>query len=73
MLASKDDNLTVLQKTITGFFSDVNGLGPGNIKKIIMAGYDSVENNRDDHRRLFEDPGFKEKSATKLHTNISLK
>ena len=40
MLASKEDNTTVLHKTITGFFTDVDGLGPGNIKKIINAGYD---------------------------------
>ena len=74
MLASKDDDLTVLQKTITGFFSDVDGLGPGNIKKIIMAGYDSVPKiiamTTDDFLKV---PGFKEKSATKLHTNIQSK
>lgn len=74
MLASKDENITVLQKNITGFFADVDGLGPGNIKKIINAGYDSVPKiismTIDDFLKV---PGFKEKSANKLHTNIQSK
>tara|TARA_Y100000748_G_C15494986_1_gene487898 strand:+ start:91 stop:2973 length:2883 start_codon:yes stop_codon:yes gene_type:complete len=74
MLASKDENITVLQKNITGFFVDVDGLGPGNIKKIINAGYDSVPKiismTIDDFLKV---PGFKEKTANKLHTNIQSK
>ena len=74
MLESKHDDITVLQKTITGFFADVDGLGPGNIKKIINSGYNSVPKiiamTIDDFLKI---PGFKEKSAIKLHTNIQAK
>ena len=44
VLADKDSNNTVKEKNIVQFFKnlDVEGIGPGNVKKIMTAGFDSV-------------------------------
>lgn len=74
MLVSKEDNVDVLRKTITGFFSDVEGLGPGNISKIVAAGFDTIPKiiamDVEDYLTI---SGFKEKTANKLHNNIKAK
>ena len=76
MLVNKDDNQVVREKNITGFFKaiGVDGLSAGNVKRIMEAGYDSVPKilamNKEDFLKV---PGFKDKMATKLHTNIHTK
>ena len=73
MLTNKADDATVLEKNIAGFFKgiEVDGLGPGNIKKIIAAGYDTVATiiamTKAD---LLKVDGFKEKTAAKLYDGI---
>ena len=44
MLVNKDDNETVKEKNIAGFFRilGVDGLSIGNVKRIMAAGFDSV-------------------------------
>ena len=69
--AEKDD--TVIEKNIIGFFKglEVDGLGPGNVKKIIAAGYTSVPQiiamGEDDFLKV---DGFKKKMAEKVYTSI---
>ena len=74
MLKSKDDDENVIEKNIMQFFSDVDGLGPGNMKKIIKAGNNTVPKilamSKEDYLKV---SGFKEKLATKIHKNIQNK
>jgi DNA ligase (NAD+) len=73
MLTNKDEDSTVKEKTISGFFAniEVEGLGPGNIKRMIEAGYDSVAKIIAlSEADLLKVEGFKEKLALKIHTNI---
>ena len=73
ILDNKEDDATVKEKNIVGFFKgiEVDGLGPGNVKKLIETGYDSVPIiiglTKDDFLKV---PGFKEKTATKLYNGI---
>ena len=73
ILENLSDNKIVLLKTIEAFFIklDVAGLGRGNIKRIMDAGYDSIPKiltmTVDDFMKV---DGFKEKKATKIHTSI---
>ena len=73
ILVNKEDDVTVHEKNVTAFFKGigVHGLGAGNIKRIIEAGYDTVPKiigmNKDDFLKV---PGFKEKIATKLYNGI---
>jgi NAD-dependent DNA ligase len=73
MLVNKKQNKIVVEKNIVGFFKGlgVECLGPGNIRKIIEAGYDTIPKiiamTTED---LLTIPTFKEKMATKIHTNI---
>ena len=71
MLETPTDNITVVTKNITQFFDGVDGLGPGNIKKIINSGFNSVSKiigmSKNDFLNV---QGFKEKTANKLYTNI---
>jgi len=74
MLKSKDTNETVIEKNIMQFFTDVEGLGPGNIKKIVKTGYNSVPKILAMSKKdFFEVPGFKDKLSTKIYTNIQNK
>ena len=73
MLVNKKQNKIVVEKNIVGFFKGlgVECLGPGNIRKIIKAGYDTIPKiiamtTAD----LLTIPTFKEKMATKIYTNI---
>ena len=73
ILKNASTNKTVLMKSITYFFKDIGvaGLSSGNIKRIMDADYDSIPAilamTKDD---FLEVEGFKEKLATKIHTNI---
>jgi len=73
MLMNKADDLTVKEKNITAFFSslEVDGLGAGNVKKIIAAGFDSVPKilamTESDFMKV---QGFKQKMAQKVRESI---
>lgn len=73
MLENKDDDLTVREKNITGFFKgiEVDGIGSGNITRIMEAGFDSIpkilEMSKAD---LLTVDGFKDKMVDKLHKGI---
>ena len=76
ILKNAEDNSDVIEKKILAFFEslDVAGVGKGNVKKIIKAGYDSlamilamtVED-------FLEVEGFKEKMANKVYNSIHSK
>ena len=76
MLKNAENNGVVLMKNISGFFKgiEVNGLGDGNIKKMLNAGYNSVPKiikmTQEDYLKV---DGFKEKTATKLYDGIKEK
>jgi NAD-dependent DNA ligase len=64
---------TVKEKNIVGFFKglEVDGLGPGNVKKIMKAGYDTVPKiiamSEEDYLKV---DGFKKKMAEKVFNSI---
>jgi DNA ligase (NAD+) len=76
MLTNKMDNITVKEKNITLFFSslEVDGLGAGNVKKIMSAGFVSIPQmlamTEADFLKV---PGFKQKMATKIKESIQEK
>ena len=76
MLTNAADDPTVKEKNITGFFKgiEVDGLGGGNVSRIIDTGYDTVPKiiNMSITDFLKVD-GFKEKMATKLYTGIQIR
>ena len=73
MLVDKTGDATVREKNILGFFKilEVEGVGPGVVKKLIDAGYNSVpailRMTEDDFLAL---DGFKKTMAHKVYTNI---
>tara|TARA_Y100000816_G_C26104504_1_gene586399 strand:- start:397 stop:3660 length:3264 start_codon:yes stop_codon:yes gene_type:complete len=71
MLETTNNNEIVLTKNITLFFDGVDGLGPGNIKKIVNSGFNTVSKiigmSKNDFLTI---QGIKEKTANKLYTNI---
>ena len=73
ILDNKQDDITVREKNITGFFKglEVEGLGPGNVKKLVAGGYDTVPKiiamTKKDFLKI---EGFKEKLATKIYEGI---
>ena len=73
VLKNAENNSIVLLKNIAGFFKglEVDGLGDGNIQKMINAGYNSVPKiikmTKEDYMKV---DGFKEKTATKLYEGI---
>ena len=75
MLQNKADDVTVLEKNITLFFSsiEVDGLGAGNVKKIMAAGFKTVPRilamTAVDFLSV---DGFKEKTATKIKESIAV-
>lgn len=74
LLTDKSSDATVKEKTISGFFAniEVDGLGPGNIKRMIEAGYDTVAKIIAlSEADLLKVEGFKAKLAHKIHTNIA--
>lgn len=76
MLINAAEDPTVKEKNITCFFKgiEVDGLGGGNVSRIIETGYDTVPKiikmSINDFLKV---DGFKEKMATKLHTGIQEK
>jgi DNA ligase (NAD+) len=76
MIENKSEDTTVREKTITAFFKiiGVEGLGPGNIKRIIDTGFNTVTKiismSKDDFLTV---EGFKEKMATKIYEGIKEK
>lgn len=73
VLKNKSSNKTVQSKNITFFFKtlDVDGLGPGNIERIINSGFDSVPKIiYMTPEQLLSIDGFKEKMSKKIHDNI---
>ncbi len=73
MLLNKADDATVKEKNITLFFSslDVEGLGAGNVKKIIAAGFDTVVKIlKMSEADFLTVQGFKQKMATKVRESI---
>ena len=73
MLVDKKANSTVNQKVVTAFFKTigVDGLGPGNVKKIIAAGHSSIPQIIAMTREQFmEVEGFKKKLSDKIYDGI---
>ena len=76
MLLNINEDPVVIEKNITGFFKgiEVDGLGGGNVARIIETGYDTVPKiicmTKDDFLKV---DGFKDKMATKIHTGIKQK
>jgi DNA ligase (NAD+) len=73
LLEDIDNDETVKEKNITGFFRgiEVEGLSSGNVSRIISAGYDSVAkiiNMSIDN--FLEVEGFKMKMASKIYNGI---
>jgi NAD-dependent DNA ligase len=76
MLENKEDDKTVLEKNITGFFKgiEVDGLSEGNVKRIMEAGFDSVPKILKMSKANFMTiEGFQEKMAQKIHSGIQKK
>ena len=76
MLKDKTSDSVVLEKSITQFFKgiEVDGMGPGNVKKLIDAGYNSIcKIVHITKEQLLGVEGFKEKMADKLHEGIQTK
>ena len=76
ILENVTGNETVLEKQIAAFFKgiEVDGLGPGNVKKIIKAGYNSVPKIlRMTEADLLKVEGFQQKTAKKLFDGIHAK
>lgn len=73
ILEDVEQDETVKEKNIVGFFKglEVEGLGPGNVKKIIKAGYESVPQiiamTEEDFLKV---DGFKKKMAEKVYKSI---
>ena len=72
-LKNKKEDATVNEKIITAFFKilGVEGLGPGNVKRIIEGGFDTIpkiiDMTKEDFMKI---EGFKEKLATKISDGI---
>ena len=73
LLQNKADDATVKEKNITYFFTnlEVDGLGAGNAKKIIAAGFDTVPKILSMTEADFlQVAGFKQKMAQKIKESI---
>ena len=61
---------------IAGFYKalEVDGLGPGNVKKLVNAGYNTIPKvGRMTVDNFLDIEGFKSKTATKIHDSIQTK
>lgn len=73
VLETMENNPVVLQKNIEFFFKklDIKGIGPGNVKKMIKAGLDTVPKIlKASKEELLTVDGFKEKTVNKIRANI---
>jgi DNA ligase (NAD+) len=76
LLENMEDDDTVKEKNITGFFRgiEVDGLSSGNVKRIITAGYDTIAKIlKMKVVDFLKVEGFKDKTATKLYEGIQQK
>jgi DNA ligase (NAD+) len=72
-LKNLNNNKEVQIKIIAKFFKtlEVEGIGEGNVKRIVNAGYDSISKILAmSYENIFNIEGFKEKSSTKIYKNI---
>jgi len=73
LLENKNDDPTVREKNITGFFTEigVEGLSSGNVRRIMAAGYDTVPKivkmEKTDFAKV---DGFQQKTVDKLYDGI---
>ena len=73
VLKNPESNETVLLKNITGFFKtlEVEGLGEGNVKKLIKANHNTIQQilalSKEDIESI---DTFKDKMATKIYNSI---
>ena len=76
LLKDLSQDETVLEKNIAGFFKgiEVDGLGPGNVSKLVKAGYNTIPKiihmKKSDFLKV---DGFQEATATKLSEGIRAK
>ena len=73
VLETIENNPIVLQKRIQFFFKklDIKGIGPGNVKKMIKAGLNTVPKIlKATREELLTVDGFKDKTVEKIRTNI---
>jgi len=73
ILENAEDDATVREKNITGFFKgiEVDGLGAGNVTKIVASGFDSIPKIiKMSKADLLTVDGFKDKMATKVFDGI---
>jgi len=73
LLENPGDDMVVREKQIAAFFKgiEVDGLGPGNVKKIVLAGHDSVAKIlRMTSADFMTVRGFQDKTAKKLYEGI---
>jgi NAD-dependent DNA ligase/DNA polymerase/3'-5' exonuclease PolX len=76
ILENAADDPTVREKNITAFFVglEVEGLSSGNVKRIIAAGYDTIQKivhmQKEDFKKA---EGFKDKMADKIYTSLHAK
>jgi DNA ligase (NAD+) len=76
VLKNVDENDTVKEKNIVGFFSDleVEGLATGNVRRIMAAGFDTVPKILKMTEADFKDvDGFKKKMIEKVRTSMKEK
>jgi len=73
MLENVEDDITVREKNITAFFTEleVDGLSGGNVKRIMTAGYDTIPKilkmDKADFNKV---EGFKDKMIEKIYNGI---
>jgi len=71
LVENAHESSAVKSKNVETFFSNIDGIGPGNIKRIYEKGYDSISKilkmSVDDFLSI---EGFKKKLAEKIHANI---
>lgn len=76
ILENAADDATVREKTITAFFVglEVEGLSTGNVKRLISAGFDTIQKivhmKKEDFKKA---EGFKDKLTEKVYTSLHQK
>lgn len=76
ILENASEDSTVREKTITAFFVglEVDGLSTGNVKRLIAAGYDTIEKIVHMQKADFKKAeGFKDKLTEKIYTSLHAK
>lgn len=76
ILDNKEDDIVVREKNITLFFKnlEVEGIGPGNVKRLVEAGFDTIPKILAMKQADFLTvDGFKQKTSEKLYNGIKEK